>query len=93
MDAPLEFEWDADKAALNFISHGVSFPFATAVFLDPMRVDFDASRDENREERRKTVGRIGRRLFVLVYAPRDGIIRVISARRTNRKEERIYGDR
>src|SRR4051794_12578711 len=89
MDAPLEFEWDEDKAALNFIGHGVAFPFVAAVFLDPSRADADAWRKEDGEERRKVTGR---KLFVVVYSLRDGVHRLISARRTNRREDRTYGD-
>jgi uncharacterized DUF497 family protein len=90
---PVAFDWDEDKAAVNFIVHKVSFPFATRAFLDPERVDFDVSRAQDGEGRRKTVGRIGRRLFSVVYTRREGVLRLISARRTNRSEERIYGNR
>lgn len=89
----LEFEWNEDKAALNVINHGIAFPFATAVFLDPTRADLDVSRQHNGEMRRKAIGRIGRKLFVVVYTLRGDVRRLISARRTNRAEDRIYGDR
>ena len=93
MDTPPEFERDAEKAATNYIRHGVSFLFATAVFRDPMRADFDASRPEDQEEPRKAVGRIGRKLFAVVYTVRGDVIRLISARRTNRAEDHLYGNR
>ncbi|MFL5119001.1 MAG: BrnT family toxin [Microvirga sp.] len=91
--AALEFEWDEDKTAVNFIAHKVSIPFAARASLDPGRVDIDVSRAQDGEERRKTLGRIGRRLFCVVYTRRDGVLRLISARRTNRSEERLYGNR
>ncbi|HKH34278.1 MAG TPA: BrnT family toxin [Beijerinckiaceae bacterium] len=87
-----EFEWDEDKAAINFITHGVAFPFAVAVFLDPDCVVFDSSRREDGEERLKAVGRVGRRLLSVVFTLRDGRRRIISARRANRPEERRYAD-
>jgi uncharacterized DUF497 family protein len=88
----MEFEWDDAKAASNREKHGISFPYATRVFLDPRRVDFDASRAGDGEMRRKTVGRADGRLFAVVYACRGEAIRVISARRTNKAEERAYDD-
>lgn len=87
-----EFEWDEDKAAINFATHGVAFPFAVAVFLDPDCVVFDASRREDGEDRLKAVGRVGRRLLSVVFTLRDGRRRIISARRANRPEERRYAD-
>ena len=67
------------------------FPYATRVFLDPHRVEFDASRDGDGEARRKAVGRIEGKLYVVVYTDREGVFRIISARRTNATEERAYG--
>jgi uncharacterized DUF497 family protein len=61
------------------------------VFLDEGMIDIDASRPGDREARREAVGLIEGRLFVVVYTDRDGVCRLISARRTNAKEERAYG--
>jgi uncharacterized DUF497 family protein len=36
----MEFEWDSDKAILNFEKHGVSFQEAATVFNDPLSVTF-----------------------------------------------------
>ena len=35
----MRFEWDANKAASNFLKHGVSFGEATEVFSDPNAVE------------------------------------------------------
>lgn len=86
-----EFEWDDAKAESNLAKHGVPFSYATRVFLDPSLVEFDASREIDGETRRKAVGLIDGKLFVIVYAARGGTYRIISARRTNATEERAYG--
>lgn len=91
MPAKRAFEWDEAKAATNLIKHGVSFAFATRVFLDPGLIDFDVSRAADREIRRKAIGVIEGRIFVVVYTERNGAIRMISARRCNAKEARAYG--
>jgi uncharacterized DUF497 family protein len=38
------FEWDDLKAELNLRKHGLSFVAAGDVFLDPDRIEVDASR-------------------------------------------------
>jgi uncharacterized protein len=88
--APLNFVWDDANAEAHLAKHGVPFEYAARVFLDPARADFDATHDEDGEERRKAVGLIEGRLFVVVYHPRDDSLRIISARRANTKETRCY---
>lgn len=91
MTSRRDFDWDEAKALGNISKHAVPFPYAIRVFLDAAMVDFDASRTEDGEVRRKAVGMIEGRLFTLVYTEREGVVRVISARRSNGKEERQYG--
>jgi uncharacterized DUF497 family protein len=87
----MEFDWDDAKAESNLAKHRVSFDYAVAVFLDPMLVDFDATRQEDGETRRKVVGIIEGRLYSVVYTPRGVVFRLISARRSSAKEEKYYG--
>ena len=85
------FDWDDTKAASNLGKHGVPFAFATRVFLDSAMIDFDASQPGDGEVRRKAVGMIEGMLFTVVYTQRNGLTRIISARRCNAKEEKHYG--
>ncbi len=91
MPKRLTFEWDDAKAIANEAKHGVPFEYAASIFLDPERIDFDASRREDKEIRRKVVGRIETRHFSVVYTERGEVIRLISARRANDQEMRRYG--
>lgn len=91
METPLTFDWDPDKAESNLAKHGISFESATAVFLDPSRVDFDASQLDQGETRRKVVGKIEDLIFTVVYTQRGEITRLISARRANQRECNLYG--
>ncbi len=86
-----EFTWDEAKAASNLGKHGVSFAYATRAFLDPGRVELDATRPDDREVRRKVIGAIEGRVFAVVYTERHGGIRIISARRCNAQEGKAYG--
>jgi uncharacterized protein len=87
------FEWDTAKAAANLAKHGVRFDVAARVFDDPWRMERDVSRERDREVRHKVVGLVDGRLLAVVFTVRKGAARrIISARRTNTKEERQYAD-
>jgi uncharacterized protein len=88
------FDWDPNKAASNLRKHGVSFQTAVLVFADPNALVMQNG-VENGEERWQAIG-VVEGLFMLVVAhsvrEQDGIevIRIISARRANRREKRRY---
>jgi len=85
----LEFEWDDDKARSNLAKHGVSFADAARAF-DDMN-GFDAGQEVIEGELRWLfLGMCGLELLAVAYTERDERIRVISARKANRREQRIY---
>ena len=86
----MEFEWDERKAARNLAKHGVPFEYAARAFLDPRRLDVEDSRREYSEERRLALGEIEGRVFAVAYAPRGDVMRLISARKANEREQRNY---
>ena len=88
----MEFEWDEAKAVWNKGKHGVPFVSAGRIFLDPHRLDDEDSRRNYNEERRIALGTIGERVFVVVYTPREKMIRLISARKANEREQRQYDE-
>ena len=87
----LRFVWDPDKAIANERWHGVSFPEATTVFDDLLSIavpDLDHSIEE---QRFLLLGLSERgRLLVVAHTERGDEIRLISARRANRRERRKY---
>ena len=60
------------------------------MFLDPNHIDFDVTRIDEGEVRRKAVGLVEGKLSVVVYTARGDSRWIISARRTNAKEVRLY---
>ena len=60
------------------------------MFLDPNHIDFDVTRIDEGEVRRKAVGLIEGKLDVVVYTVRGDSRWIILARRTNAKEDRLY---
>ncbi len=90
------FEWDPNKASVNFRKHGVSFPTAAQVFTDPFAL-IEQDRVEDGELRWQVIGLVdgSRMLFVAhtVHEDKGGdVIRIISARAAARKERKRYED-
>jgi uncharacterized DUF497 family protein len=85
------FEWDADKAKLNFAKHRISFEEATTAFRDPLSVtaaDPDHSMSENRLV---TFGMSSKGILLKIsHTERGESIRIISARNATKQETRIY---
>jgi uncharacterized DUF497 family protein len=79
--------YDPAKNARNIRERGLSFDraadfdFSTAVFHTEVR---------NGETRRIAVGYLDKRLHLLCYIPKPDGIRVISFRKTNKKEAICY---
>jgi uncharacterized DUF497 family protein len=86
------FEWDDRKAEQNIAKHGVPFEYAVRVFLDAHRLDSGDTRRDYGEEPRHTLGKIEGRLLAVAYTPRGRVIRLISARKANEREQRKYDE-
>ena len=87
----MRFEWDDAKAAANLRKHRVSFEEATEVFYDPNAFDDDDPEHSEEEARFFIIGLSSRRLLYVVYAERVGnVVRIISARRADKRERKIY---
>ena len=86
----MQIEYDPDKAAENAARHGVSFSDAEGVFFDPLAISVEDP-DAVGEARFVAIGQ-GRtgHLLVIVFTERDGVHRLISARRATRRERTGY---
>ena len=89
----LRFEWDKRKSETNLQKHGVSFDEAKSVFYDEdARVI--TGPDRSRTEDRFIIIGLSRILRVLViahcYRQDDSVIRLISARKATKTEEKQY---
>ena len=88
----MRFDWDPLKAKLNIEKHGVSFEVAVRVFLDDKRLEkYDFNHSTPEEERINIIGRVADMLLLFVVATdRNGITRIISARKAEPEEEAEY---
>ncbi len=82
----MDFEWDDAKSDACFTERGFDFAYAAQIFLDPARVIRPDTRLSDGEERYQLIGAIQQRIFVVVYTPRGNAIRIISARKANKRE-------
>jgi len=80
-----------EKALKNQQKHGVSFSEALTCFYDTQQVSFydpDHSKDDDREI---LLGHSNQaRLLLVVFALREDVIRIISARKSTKREAEDY---
>lgn len=89
----MEFEWDPAKARENLRVHGIDFADSTAVFEDEVALKIE-DLDAEGEQRFRILGMdVLGRLLVVVYTYRGEKIRLISAWKASRKQEKQYAQR
>ena len=89
----IQFTWDKNKAKSNFIKHKISFEEAKSVFDDDnARLIYDPDHSIN-EDRFILLG-LSYKLKILTvvhcYKDDENTIRIISARKSTKKEQNQY---
>jgi uncharacterized DUF497 family protein len=85
----VEITFDPAKDAKNIEKHGVSLNLVARLDWS-MAVTEEDDRFEYGEERLISIGPIEGRLYVVVFTEREGVRRIISLRKANRREFRRY---
>jgi uncharacterized protein len=93
------FEWDPSKARRNIKKHRVAFERAATVFLDARALTIFDEGHSGEEERWVTLGADNTGTLLVIChtfvedAHEDGArVRIISARKATRREQRQYAD-
>jgi uncharacterized DUF497 family protein len=87
----VNFEWDLDKATRNRRKHGVSFQEAATVFGDTLAMTYHDPDHSVAEQRFITVGMSNaHRVLIVAHMDRGENVRIISARKTTRRERKYY---
>ena len=87
----MTYEWNPAKAQANVKKLRVTLEEAASVFLDPSALTFWDPDHSEEEDHEITIGRSAQqRLLFVAHAPRDGRVRIISARKATRKEQKQY---
>jgi len=85
----MEYEWDEQKNQLNIEKHGLSFEMAPEVFTDVHLTRLDTRFDYG-EDRYLTMGLLEKRVVIVAHTPRNDAIRIISMRKANEREQKVY---
>ena len=89
----IRFEWDKNKNIINKKKHKISFEEAATVFSDERAILFDDPEHSYEEERFLIIGTSSSSKICTVshcYRGDDDIIRIISARKATKNEQRVY---
>ena len=86
----MKYEGDEVKRQSNIDRHKVDFIDVLPLFANPEAIRLEDNRRDYGEIRYILLGEIDERLFQIAYTIRGSFIRLISARRGNKRERRIY---
>ncbi len=85
----MKFEWDDNKRRINLRKHGLDFTNAYRAFNEDAFVITDDREDYN-ESRYILLGFMRERIVVIAFTVRGDVIRVISMRKANKREQKSY---
>lgn len=89
----MHFDWDPKKASTNKTKHKISFEEALTAFDDPYAlIEKDEAHSTATEIRELLIGEAEPGVLVVVFTIREkgAIYRIISARKANAKEKKLY---
>ena len=87
----MSLEWDQNKNIINIKKHGIDFDDADKIFKNPILTKID-ERIDYKEKRWIGIGRLEKVTVVLIFTKRGKKIRIISMRKANKIERRIYNE-
>lgn len=91
-----DFDWDPGKERANIRKHGISFRQAASIFRDPNQFTLYDQEHSQNEDRWITIGLDNTGVMRIVVHTFEQIeedvwrVRMISARKANRDEEKQY---
>ena len=88
----MDLEWDENKNKSNNEKHGLDFSNSEAVLNDPDKttIEIENSKESTGEYRFMTIGKLYNVLHTAIWTARTKFIRIISLRRSNKKEIKLY---
>ncbi len=84
----MQFEYDEQKSKINLEKHGISLGDAKQLWL-VAAVEANAQPRFD-EQRHMLIGKLGDKFYSAIFTMRGETIRLISARRSRKKEIKIY---
>ena len=84
----MQFEYDPNKSQINLRKHGIDFESAKRLWSDGKRAVIEAPYPV--ESRYILIAELDKRLWSAVYTHRHSKIRIISVRRSRKREKELY---
>ncbi len=84
------FEWDDEKAASNFLKHGITFNEAVLGFSDAFAIERIDDRRNYGEERINILAMCRGIIIHVTYSEYSGRVRIVSARKAEKHEQDHY---
>lgn len=84
----IDFEFDENKSQTNLTKHGIDFHRAQELWNDPDLLEFRVR--YGKETRFLIIGRITEKYWSAVITYRNEKVRLISVRRSRKKEVELY---
>ena len=85
----MTFEYDENKSKINKSKHGIGFDEAKELWEYPYSFEIPSVQSED-EERFLVFGKINSKNYTAIITYRDTNIRIISVRRSRKKEIEFY---
>ncbi|CAA6822478.1 MAG: Unknown protein [uncultured Sulfurovum sp.] len=87
----LKFEWDEKKAKINKRKHGITFEEASTAFADELSITIDDPSHSEDEDRLILIGKSKEfKTLVVIHVERREFLRIISARKASKHEQKFY---
>jgi len=84
----MDFEYDERKSNSNKEKHGIDFVEAQALWRDARAIEIDLPGED--ESRILVIGKLGKNHWSAIVTRREDRVRLISVRRSRRKEKERY---
>jgi uncharacterized DUF497 family protein len=89
-----QFVWNRRKNELNKQRHGISFETGSEVFFKPfVIIEYDEMNSINEDRYNATAYIDGYSCVTVTFTERNGLIRIISARKADSEERGAYYDK
>ena len=87
----LQFEWDNKKANINKRKHGITFEEASTAFADELSITINDPLHSEEEDRLILIGQSKQsKTLVVIHVERKEVVRIISARKATKHEQKFY---
>ncbi|MEA3371932.1 MAG: BrnT family toxin [Campylobacterota bacterium] len=85
----MNFVYDENKSKSNKLKHNIDFIEAQELWEDEELFDLKSNNDD-KEDRYLVIGRVNSKYYTAIVTYRDKSIRIISVRRSRKKEIETY---